>query len=195
MISRARLSLYPENRVLWMPTMLVVQRKIHGSGYPEVTNENPLFRSRVNALVHGDGEWNKRCADKGYRKILPQLLTNRRLGRSWFNAALQDQFAATDLLRNVEALLELAEERAQENMLPRNPWHPDFTDHFWGDDGPILLHDIDMARGSAQDALYSEKWFWQRVEYLKDPPPNEMEQFTPGEAPPYIESMVKRRRE
>ena len=160
MISRARLSLYPENRVLWMPTLLVIQGKIKGSGHPEVTNENPLFRSRVNALVHGDGEWNKRVADEGYRSILPQLLVNRRLGKAWFNAALKDQFAAKALLRNVEALLELAEERAQENMLPRNPWHPDYTSHFWDDNGPMHLYDIDRAAFSTDNALYSKKQLW-----------------------------------
>ncbi len=161
MINKARQTLYPENRLLWLPTRLVKMGKVKGSGHPAVTNENPLFRSRVNALVHGDGEWNKRVADDGYRSILPQLLVNRRLGKAWFNAALKDQFAAKALLRNVEVQLEMAEERAQENMLPRNIWHRDYTEHFWPWESLVHLIDIDWAITSAENALISEKMFWE----------------------------------
>jgi len=194
MITRTRLTLYPEMRVFWLPTRLVKMGQIHGSGQPVVTNENPLFRSRLSALVHGDGEWNKRCRDEGYRQILPQLLTNRRISAAWFHAALRDKFTATALVREVGVLFDMAEQRARENTLPRSPWHHGDTSHFWGDEYVIEQHDIWLAQSSAQDALDAEKRLWQMVSYTKDLPPNEMEQFTPGEAPPYIESVVHRRR-
>ena len=71
------MTLYPEYRLIWLPTLQVIQGLIHGSGHPVVTNENPVFRSRVNALVHGDDEWHKWISDIDWVGIIPGLIKIR----------------------------------------------------------------------------------------------------------------------
>ena len=46
-------------------------------------------------------------------------------------------------------------------MLPRNIWYRDYTEHFWPWESLVILIDIDWAMTSAENALISEKMFWE----------------------------------